>query len=150
MEEARDHRGDSAVAVVDKGIQDTRLALLRDHVEVGNGRGDQRTMACFQQHLIPRTAHMDHAVAFDTHRDDKAVVFAQVAMEGFRHLHHTHVEVRGVDDLCGVVGHLGIDGAVVLFHMEVEGLGREFGMEFTGFAVQTGAVVVIDTVGHVR
>ena len=49
MEEARDHRGDSAVAVVDKGIQDTRLALLRDHVEVGNGRRDQRTMACFQQ-----------------------------------------------------------------------------------------------------
>ena len=49
MEEACQHRGEPALAVVDKGIQDARLALLRQDIEIGNGRRNQRTMPRFQQ-----------------------------------------------------------------------------------------------------
>ena len=150
MEEARQHRGELALAIVDKGIQNARLALLRQDIEVGNGRRNQRTMPRFQQHLISRTSHMDHAIALDAHRDDKAVIFAQVAVEWFRYLHHPHIEIRGVDDLRGSVGRLRIHGTIVLLHMEVERLSRQFRMELTRFPVEPRTVVVKDPVGHIR
>ena len=93
---------------------------------------------------------MDHAIALDAHRDDETVIFAQVAVEWFRYLHHPHIEIRGVDDLRGSVGRLRIHGTIVLLHMEVERLSRQFRMELTRFPVEPRTVVVKDPVGHIR
>lgn len=70
-------------------------------------------------------------------------------MEGFGDFHHTDIEIGGVDDLNGLVGGVGIFCAVVGLDMIVESLGGEFCMQFPGFAIHTGTVVIVDPVGHV-
>ena len=70
-------------------------------------------------------------------------------MHGTVDFHDTDIEVGGVDDLDGTVVGVDVLGAVVFLYMEVEGLGGEFGVQFAGFAVHAGAVVVEDAVGDV-
>lgn len=70
-------------------------------------------------------------------------------MEGPGDLHHTDIEIGGVDDLNSPVGRIDILRAVVGLHMEVEGLRRQVGMEFTGLAVDAGTAVVVDAVGDI-
>ena len=69
--------------IIDKRIQDPRLALLRPYRKVGYRRWDQRAVPLLQQDLIPCAPHMDHTIPLDTHRDDKTVILPKVTMERF-------------------------------------------------------------------
>ena len=70
-------------------------------------------------------------------------------MHGAVDLHDTDIEVGGIDDLDGTVVGVDVLGAVVFLYVVVEGLGGEFGVQFAGFAVHAGAVVVEDAVGDI-
>ena len=49
MQKARHHGGETPVHIVDKSIQDARPALLRQDIEVGNRRRNQRAIAFFER-----------------------------------------------------------------------------------------------------
>ena len=175
MEEAGDEGGEGVVEIVDESIEETgrntsrtggytsrtgrntgmrRDAViseggLREDVVVGDGGGDEGGMAGGEMNLVTGGADAEGAVALDTHGDDEAVVFAEVAVEGTRDLGHADIEIGGVDNLDGAIGGVGILCAVVGFDVEVEGLGCQGGMELAGLAVHAGAVVVEDAVGDV-
>ena len=83
MEEAGDLVGEAAVHVVDEGIEDAGRGAMGDDIVVGDGGGDQGAVTFPQQDIVGGAADVDGAVALDTHRDDEAVVFAEVAVEGF-------------------------------------------------------------------
>ena len=93
---------------------------------------------------------MDHTIPLDAHRDDKTVIFPQITVEGLRHLHHTDIEIRGIDDLRSAVGEFRIVRAIIPLHMEVERLGCQCRMQFTGLAIQARPVVVKDPIRHIR
>ena len=91
----------------------------------------------------------DFAGTFEAHGDDEAVVLDEVAVHGAVDLHDTDIEVGGIDDLDGTVVGVDVFGAVVFLYVVVEGLGGQFGVQFAGFAVHAGAVVVVDAIGDV-
>ena len=102
-----------------------------------------------QHHFLAGAAHLDTAGALEAHGDDETVVFDEVAVHGAVDLHDTDIEVGGIDDLDGTVVGVDVLGAVVFLYVVVEGLGGEFGVQFAGFAVHAGAVVVEDAVGDI-
>ena len=149
VEEAGDLVGEAAVHVVDEGIEDLGGAGDGENIVVGKDSRDEGGVAGGQHSFLAGATHLDTAVALEAHGDDEAIVFDEVAVHGTVDLHHTDIEVGGIDDLDGTVVGVDVFGAVVFLYMVVEGLGGEFGVELAGLAVHAGAVVVVDAVGDV-
>ena len=149
MEEASDLGGEAAIHVVDEGIEEAGGAMEREDVVVCDAGGDEGAMACLEEDVVTGAAHVKGAVAFEAHGDDEAIVLEEVTMEGLGNLHDTDTEIRGVDNLDGTIGGVGVFRTVVTLHVVIEGLSGQLGMELTGFAIHTGAVVVEDAIGDV-
>ena len=140
--------GEGIGVIIDEGIKETGIPG-REDVVVGNGSRDEGGMAGREVDLVAGGTDAKRAVALETHRDNETVVFAKVAVEGSGDLHHTDIEIRGVDDLDGTVGRGDIFRAVVGLNMKVEGLGCQVCMQRTGLAIHARTVVVENAVGDI-
>ena len=126
MEEAGEG-GEGIGVVVDESIEETGIPR-REDIIVGDGSRDEGGMAGREVDLVAGGTDAKRAVALETHGDDETVVFAEVTMEGPGDLHHTDIEIRGVNNLGGPVGTVDIVRTIVLFHMIVQRPGSQFCM----------------------
>ena len=149
MEEAGELAWHSCILIIDEGIKEASGVMQGKDIVVGNGGRDKGTTALAQENLIARAAHTEFTVALDAHRDDEAIVFAKVAVEGFGDFHDADIEIGGVDDLDGLIGIVDILGAVVLFDMIVEGLRCQLGMQLARLTIHARTVVVVDAIGDI-
>ena len=149
MEEAGEFSRHSCILIIDEGIKEASGVMQGKDIVVGNGGRDKGTTALAQENLIARAAHTELTVALDAHRDDEAIVFAKVAMEGFGDFHDADIEIGGVDDMDGLVGIVDILGAVVLFDMIVEGLRCQLGMQLARLTIHARTIVVVDAIGDI-
>ena len=94
VEEACDAVADAAVFVVDKGIEKSHGTSGWYHVVVGDGCGNQATVALAQCRLASCLPYPYAAVALDACGDNEAVIFEQVAVERLRYLCHPYAEER--------------------------------------------------------
>ena len=94
--------GEGVGVIVDESIEETGIPG-REDVVVGNGSRNEGGMAGREVDLVAGGTDAKRAVALETHGDDETVVFAKVAVEGSGNLHHTDIEIRGVDDLNGTI-----------------------------------------------
>ena len=151
MQQAGDATGEAAVFVVDVGIEQAGFprGVGWEDVVVGYAGGYEGGVPLSQTDLVARGTDADGAVALDAHGDDEGVVLDEVAVEGDGGVDDAHGEVGGVDAGVGTIDGFVVEGEVLVFDMEVDGVEGLLGVELTGFAVKSRAVVVVDAVGDV-
>ena len=122
---------EGAVLAVEMGVEETGAVLERCDIVVGEGGWDKAGMACTEDDFLLGTfvmAKADATAALDAHGDDEGVVLHEVAMEGFLEVHHSDVEIGGVDDLLCLVGAVAVVGAVLGGYAVVDGVEGELGV----------------------
>ena len=45
----------------------------------------------------------DYAIAFNTHSNDKAIIFHKITMHGFIDFHHSHIKIWRINDLYSLI-----------------------------------------------
>ena len=149
MQEAGELACQGGIHIVDEGLENLRAVGEGNDVIIGNDSRDEGAMTVREEQRVASGFDAQLAVAMKAHADDEAVVFEEVAVEGTGNLSDTNGEKRGVNDEVGLVQTIAIGGAIVGFDMVVEGLGSQFGMEFTGLAIHARTVIVVDAIGDI-
>ena len=120
VEEFGDETFHAGVLVIDVCIEQSGLVVMRDDIVVCDGGGDQCAVTFVKGYLVTGASHTDCAIARNTHGNDKAVILAQVSMEGLGDFHHSDIEVRGVNDLSCLVFAIGVFCSIIVFYVEVK------------------------------
>ena len=149
MQEAGELSRQAAVQVVDERLEHLGLDVYGLEVIVGHSGRYETAVTVGQCDDIARGTDRDLTVALQAHTDDKTVVLQQIAVEGGGQFGDTRGEIGRVDDEVGRIEAVAIGGAIVVFHMVVESLGRQLRMQFSRTTIHAGTVVVVDAVGDV-
>ena len=93
VEESSHCSREALVHVVDEGVEQAGSAMQRRDVVVGYSCGYQCGVALPQKDLIACGTYTNPAITLDTHRDDEAVVFQEIAVEGCGYIHNADIEI---------------------------------------------------------
>lgn len=154
MEEVGDDSSDGFL-IIDKSLKDfcgTNDCLRRgdgDNIVIGNSCWYKTRGSFLDYDFIACGADTDFAITLKTHADDEGVVLDHIAMERTRRLNHLDTEVRGVEEFVGTLVILAMIGLVLGIDMKVDGLGCQFGMEFTRLPIKSKTIVIVDAIGDI-
>ena len=122
----------------------------RNKIIISNSSWYETRRLCRHEHFVTCSTDTDGERFPNIHNDNERVVLYHIPMKGLIRLHYLDAEKWGVQNHIGYAYILFMRSLIFRIDRVVNGFCRQFGMQLTRLTIQSGTIIVKDTIGDIR